>query len=75
MLTARSMRSRGLLTTDSMFTFFLEGVLACMRFTRHVLMDVMNRAEAAEIKKLQKQAASHGPMGKQGGISKSGKKK
>ena len=34
-----------------------------------------NRAEAAEVKKLQKEAAARGPLGKQGGISKSGKKK
>jgi len=33
------------------------------------------KAEAAEMKKLQQQAAGHGPLGKQGGISKSGKKK
>ena len=34
-----------------------------------------NRAEAAEVKRLQKEAAARGPLGKQGGISKSGKKK
>lgn len=34
-----------------------------------------HRAEAAEVKRLQKEAAARGPLGKQGGISKSGKKK
>jgi len=33
------------------------------------------RREAAELKKAQEAAKQHGPMGKQGGISKSGKKK
>lgn len=41
----------------------------------HICAFLNNRAEAAEVKRLQKEAAARGPLGKQGGISKSGKKK
>jgi hypothetical protein len=32
------------------------------------------KADQAEIKRMQQEAGKHGPLGKQGGISKSGKK-